>query len=280
MLKLIKAIQSIHAAQHKNAPYPPSRNLIVDVVKEGRRKNIIHEIFDADITDFMELKTKAAEEGDKLCSVTAFVSFCLAKSVGEQMEMQAYRSTFGSSLVIFDDVDVVFTIEKMVDAEAFPWTHTIRACNQKSAVEIDKVLKDVKTESIKNTQKWRMAAWLMKQPRFIRWLLWLLPRHSPFFMKYVIGTVGVTSVGMLSRGNLALVPITPLTLTLAIGSIDDKPVYENGEITNRQFITLCLCADHDVIDGAPLTRFASRLRTKIADPKRIFELQSSSENVS
>lgn len=266
MFKLIKAIKSIQAAQHRKKPFPASRLLVTDVVHEGRRKNTVHEIFEADITDFMAWRSKTVENGDKAYSVTAFVSSCLAQAVGEQLEMQAYRSNFGKNLVIFDDVDIVFTVEKTVQGNAFPWTHTIRACNQKTTAELDAILKRVKTEQVEGTQRWRIASWLMKQPRIIRRLIWILPRYSPFFMKHFIGTVGVTSLGMFTNGNLAVVPITPMTLTLSIGSIDPKLVYQDGNLAQRETITLTLSADHDVIDGATLARFISVLREKIAAP--------------
>jgi len=265
-MKIAETLKKIGSVGHRKVSIPKSRNLVTDFVDEGRRKNIIHIVFDADIDAFMKLKAQARKDASACPSVTTYVSCCFAQAIGEQPEIQTYRGGFGRKLVIFDDVDVVFTVEKTIEGQEMPWIHTIRACNEKSPIEVNDILKRVKSEPVEGTQRWRFVSWVMRQPRFIRRLLWVLPRHNPFFMKYVVGTVAVTSVGMFSEGNLALVPISPLTLTLAIGAIGKEPVHEDGTWVKREDITLTLCADHDVVDGAPLARFAEAFKAKLADP--------------
>ena len=50
---------------------------------------------------------------------------------------------------------------------------------------------------------------------------------------------------------------------LSIGSISTQLVLENGCPVEREIIHLNLGADHDLIDGAPLMRFAERFRKKL-----------------
>ena len=86
-----------------------------------------------------------------------------------------------------------------------------------------------------------------------------------------MGSVGVTSVGMFSKGGLTLLPLSPLTLTLSIGAIEQKLERHGDAVVTRDGIALCLIADHDIIDGAPLARFAEDLRARIADPQALLK---------
>jgi pyruvate/2-oxoglutarate dehydrogenase complex dihydrolipoamide acyltransferase (E2) component len=67
-------------------------------------------------------------------------------------------------------------------------------------------------------------------------------------------------MGMYTSGAAVGVPITPMTLTLTIGTIDKKLVFRDGQAIESDVVHLNLSVDHDVIDGAPLMRFAERFR--------------------
>jgi pyruvate/2-oxoglutarate dehydrogenase complex dihydrolipoamide acyltransferase (E2) component len=67
--------------------------------------------------------------------------------------------------------------------------------------------------------------------------------------------VGVTSLGMFSRGGGWAIPIAPLTLVATVGGIADRPVVRDGRIVARPMLPLTLSFDHAVIDGAPAARF-------------------------
>lgn len=53
------------------------------------------------------------------------------------------------------------------------------------------------------------------------------------------------------------------TLDVTIGGIAEKPGVVDGRIAVRAYLCLTLSFDHDVIDGAPATRFVSRLKALI-----------------
>lgn len=264
MLRLFK---SAFSAPHRKVPFPMYRRLITDLLREGQRKNTIYEYFEADITDFMAWRVKTKAQGGETVSVTAFVSSCLAQCIGAEPALQAYRTGLGGKLIEFEDVDMAFSAEKAFEGETVLWAYIIRACNQKSAAEIEQSLDRMKTTPIEHTASWRLASRLAPLPAFLRRLTWLGPRYSPFLQKKYLGTVAVTSPGMFSKGRLIAVPISPMTLTLSIGSIDKQPAFQDGALVERDIITLLICADHDVVDGAPLARLIAKFRDKIADPK-------------
>ena len=74
------------------------------------------------------------------------------------------------------------------------------------------------------------------------------------------GTVTVTSVGMFGGGHSGwgLTP-TPESLALVVGGTAWKPAIVEGRIEPREILNLTVMFNHDVIDGAPATRFTRRL---------------------
>jgi pyruvate/2-oxoglutarate dehydrogenase complex dihydrolipoamide acyltransferase (E2) component len=57
------------------------------------------------------------------------------------------------------------------------------------------------------------------------------------------------------------IAVTPLFITL--GGIAARPVVVRGQIEMREYLSLTLTFDHEVVDGAPAARFASRLKELI-----------------
>jgi pyruvate/2-oxoglutarate dehydrogenase complex dihydrolipoamide acyltransferase (E2) component len=90
--------------------------------------------------------------------------------------------------------------------------------------------------------------------------LWFFVRRNPYWFKDLAGTVGVTSVGMYTKGAAIGVPITPMTITLSVGTMDKKLMLQDGQPVERDIVHLNLSFDHGVIDGAPVMRFAERFK--------------------
>jgi pyruvate/2-oxoglutarate dehydrogenase complex dihydrolipoamide acyltransferase (E2) component len=77
------------------------------------------------------------------------------------------------------------------------------------------------------------------------------------------GTVGITAVGMFGKGaGWGIPPATP-TLMITLGGIGEKPGVVDGHITMRDYLSLTISFDHDIIDGAPAARFTQRLKDLI-----------------
>jgi pyruvate/2-oxoglutarate dehydrogenase complex dihydrolipoamide acyltransferase (E2) component len=61
--------------------------------------------------------------------------------------------------------------------------------------------------------------------------------------------------------------VTPTNHTpqVTVGGISGKPRVVDGEIATRELLDLAVTFDHDVVDGAPATRFTQRLGELIED---------------
>ena len=85
----------------------------------------------------------------------------------------------------------------------------------------------------------------------------------PRLQKNYGGTVGVTAVGMFGKGSGWGIPTAAHTLDITLGGISEKPVVVDGRLETREYLNMTISMDHDIIDGAPATRFASRLKDLI-----------------
>ena len=112
-----------------------------------------------------------------------------------------------------------------------------------------------------------MPAWLQRAfllpPPLSGWfgaLLDMAVRRDPTIFTSMAGTVGITAAGMFGegQGGWGLAPLTH-GLNLIVGGISNKPAVIEGRIEPREILNLTVLFDHDVIDGAPATRFTRRL---------------------
>jgi len=145
-----------------------------------------------------------------------------------------------------------------------PVVHIVRAANRKGIDEIHREITRAKIAplgergALSNLEQRFFAL-----PAFLRRPVWFFIRRNPYLFKQLAGTVGVTSLGMHGTGAAVLLPITPMTLTLSIGTIGTQVVLENGNPVEREIIRLNLGADHALIDGTPLMRFAERFKKRL-----------------
>jgi pyruvate/2-oxoglutarate dehydrogenase complex dihydrolipoamide acyltransferase (E2) component len=240
--------------------YPPLRTAILDIMAEGRRKNIINLLFEADLTLLRRQLAHMGQASGQRPSLTACILHAFVGTIDEDRSMQAYRLG-ATKLVVFDEVDAAIMIEREIDGHTMPVMHVVRAANRKGVDEIHREINAAKVAPLgEHGVMSKLEQRFFTLPAFLRRPVWFFIRRNPYLFKQLAGTVGVTSLGMHGAGSAVILPITPMTLTLSIGTIGAKVVLENGNPVEREIIRLNLGADHDLIDGAPLMRFAERFR--------------------
>jgi len=108
-------------------------------------------------------------------------------------------------------------------------------------------------------------------PQFIRVAIFGAFEKSPHLMKRVEGTVMVTAVGMFGKGVGWRIPLTNYTLGVALGGIGEKPGVADGRIEIREYLSMTISVNHDIIDGAPLARFATRFKELVEKGSGLIE---------
>jgi len=223
---------------------------------------MIHGLLEVDVTRARaHLREHKATTGETL-SFTAFLTACLAKAVDEHKAVQAIR--FGSKrLILFEDVDVYLPIEHDMAGQKQVIPYVIRAANRKTVREIHHEIRTAQVQDVtKDLTRVQSLPTLLFQPYL--WLLTWRGRTHPRLWKKNVGTVGITAVGMFGNGAGWGIPIAPpTTLMMTVGGIAEKPGVVNGTIPIRDYLSLTLSFDHDIIDGAPAARFTERLKELI-----------------
>ena len=86
------------------------------------------------------------------------------------------------------------------------------------------------------------------------------------------GSVMITNVGGMGI-DVAWAPLVPYTrvpLLLALGTIRDKAVEENGEVKVRPVLAIGVTFDHHLIDGIQAAQMSDEFKKCFADPARYF----------
>ncbi len=246
-------------AHYTVEPFPAARQIIVEAGRMGSRRALIHGLLEIDVTRARTaLHEHKARTGETL-SFTAFIVASFAKAIDQDRRVQAYQD-WHRRLIIFDEVDVVTLIETERGGVALP--HIIRAANRKSFREIHAEIRAIQTSPVRSEQRssllMRLAPYV---PSFFRQMFYRLLRKSPHRLKRYSGTCLVTSVGMFGQGSGWGFGFLPLhTLGLTVGGIAQKPGVIEGRIEIREYLSLTITFDHDIVDGAPAARFAQRLK--------------------
>jgi pyruvate/2-oxoglutarate dehydrogenase complex dihydrolipoamide acyltransferase (E2) component len=245
--------------------YGRLHNFILDALVEGRRKPLAHLLFEVDVAKTRERLREHQRRTGETISMTSYVAKSFASAIETDKRMQGYRLG-RSRLVVFDDVDLTFVIEREWEGEALPVFHIVRRAHQKSASDIQQELRRAKEAPLGcEGPLTALEMRFFQLPRFLRRPLWLLIRRNPYWFKDVAGTAAVASIGMFTSGASVGVSISPTTLTLVIGSIEKKLVPQDGQVVESEVIHLNLTVDHAVINGAPLVRFVDRFKTILQD---------------
>ena len=119
--------------RYQALPFLKIRRSYVDVLRAGRRKNMIHGLIELDVTDARRVLVDQKTESGAL-SFTAFVMHCVAAAVEHNRLMHPYRRR--NRLVLFDEVDVNTQIEADLDGQKVVKSLIVRAANRKSVAEI------------------------------------------------------------------------------------------------------------------------------------------------
>ena len=177
--------------------------------------------------------------------------------------MQAYRQGRGR-MVIFDEVDVNMLFEVEVDDVKTIRPHILRGVNQKKAAAIHQEIRDFQSQH-HQSQEAKFIEAFVHLPGFIRRMVLRILLADPHFIKEYYGTVLVSSIGMFGIGAGWGIPVPNHSLQITLGGVCERPGVVDGRIEIRKVMSVTVSFDHDVIDGAPATRFISQLKKRVED---------------
>ena len=238
-------------------PFPSSRRLTTAAVRAGRRIVPMHGLLEVDVTEACGLL--GAHEPP--LSLTAFVIASVARAAAAHPEVHAYRDWRGR-LVRHRHVDVQTLIEVPTAQGPFGLVHVVRDADLRGVPEISNELRAVKAD-VDATGTGRMLRRFGPVaghvPGLFRAMYAVMGRSTRVHL--AMGTVQVTAVGMFADGGgFAIAPPTLASLVVVVGGLSQRPLVVDGRIVIRDVLDVTVTIDHNVVDGAPATRFGADLR--------------------
>jgi pyruvate/2-oxoglutarate dehydrogenase complex dihydrolipoamide acyltransferase (E2) component len=234
--------------------------LIIENCEYALKKHRILGLFEADITDAREKMHRLKEENGEDLSFTGWIVSCVGKAVDEYKQVHALL--IGNHFVMFDDVNINILIETSIEGKAYPVNYVLKAANTKDVREISEEIRRAqkkREEDYTESKGNRGIRLLLSVPKFIRdFFFWRKVRKDPEFIHENLGTVAVTSIGMHAKHGGWAIPLGLQAVCIAVGGISEKPGFVGDEVEKREYLSLTITLDHDVVDGAPATRFVSR----------------------
>ena len=241
-------------------PFPASRRLVTTAVRAGRRIVPMHGLLEVDVTEARRLLA----EHEPPLSLTAFVVASVARAAAAHPGVHAYRDWRGR-LVQHRHVDVQTLIEVPTAQGPFGLVHIVRDADVRSVPEISSELRTVKADPGATATGRLMQAVVPvagRIPGLFRAMYAVMGRSVRVHRQ--TGTVQVTAVGMFAGGGgFAIAPPTLASLLVVVGGLSKRARVIDERIVVRDVLDLTVTIDHNVVDGAPATRFGAELRSVV-----------------
>lgn len=242
----------------------PGRRAWLNILDLPRPTHPMYGLLEVDVTIPRQFIAGHKTQTGETLSFTGFLIHCLARAVGENNAVQAYRKGH-RQIIMFDEVNVGVMIERQIGEKKVLSGHVIRDASHKTYREIHEEIRLAQSTPVDPSEEipaWFLTAMLLPWPlsRLVKALFGYVIRRDPAIPVSMTGTVGITAVGMFGKGHSGWgFEVTRHSLDLVVGSTNWKPAVVEGQIEPRQILNLAVIFDHDIIDGAPAARFTKRL---------------------
>jgi pyruvate/2-oxoglutarate dehydrogenase complex dihydrolipoamide acyltransferase (E2) component len=253
--------------QFYEIPYPSSRQLTFDVGKVGLGKHHVKALLEVDVTEARRIIRQSRHTGKKI-SFMAWLIKVIADCVALHPPIAGVNDAKRNKVLVFEDVDLSIVVEKTVDGARVPLPYVIRKADKKTLCQIQDEIESAKSQPVESEGNYVLGEeqnalgmkLFVRLPQWLRLILMrLLVLNHPQRVKSMMGTVMITTAGMIGHTRGWIMPFGMHPLCLAFGSLNEQAAVYRGEIQKREILHLTVLIDHDVIDGVPAARFVDDL---------------------
>lgn len=252
-------------------PYPSSRQLTFDLGKIGLTKHHVRALLEVDVTEARRIIKQNRHSGNKI-SFTAWLIKVIADCVALHPPIAGVNDAKRNKVLVFEDVDISIVVEKEVNGTRVPLPYVIRKADKKTLCQIQDEIESAKSQAVGSEGDYVLGEeysttgmkLFVRLPQWLRLILMrLLVLNHPQQVKDMMGTVMITTAGMVGHTRGWIMPFSMHPLCLAFGSLNEQAAIYKGEIQKREILHLTVLIDHDVIDGVPAARFVDELVKKL-----------------
>ena len=221
----------------KKEPLTRMRQQIARVtVKSKTEKPHFYVSAEIDMTRAMSLRRQVneqlSEEGLRITVNDLVVKACVA-SLKKYPKFNAYYEDDGIQYNDIINIAVAIAEQEGLIVPA------IIDCGDKSLRQLSQMIKDLAERSASGT---------------------LSPQE------YTGGTFAISNLGMFDVTSFVAIIHPPQSAVLAVGTVSEKPVARDGEVSIAQIMTATLSADHRIVDGAEGAQFLIEVKRLLENP--------------
>ena len=245
-------------AGFRESPWPPLRNAVLGYLEQARP----HTVWghgELDVTETLARLKQCQRELRLAVSFHAVVLHALARAAAAHPGVMTYRHR--RKLVTFTEADVSTAIDRRIGGHRIAAAYCVRGAQRKSLAAINWELRVALSQPLPNDPAILLRRRFARLPSLARRMINRIVVTDPHWVRRLYGTIGLTNLQ--SHGlNRAFWPLPPsvCTLTMAIGTIIDRVTVDaQARPLPRKHLCLAGAADHAVIDGMALSRFALAL---------------------
>lgn len=241
--------------EFQERPWPPLRNAVLGFLEQAR-PHTVWGTGEIDVTEVLVRLKECQRELRFAVSFHAVVLHALSRAAAAHPGVMTYRH--GKKLVTFNEVDVGTTIDRRIQGHRIAALYCVRGAQRKSLAQINWELREAINQPLPPDPAIQLRRRFAKLPDFARHIVNRMVTRNPHWVRRLYGTIGLTNLQShgLNRAFWALPP-TVCTLALAVGTIIDRLALDgDGKVVNRKHLCTTGAADHAVVDGMALSRFA------------------------
>ncbi|MFW9922491.1 MAG: 2-oxo acid dehydrogenase subunit E2 [Candidatus Thorarchaeota archaeon] len=244
--------------------FSPNRQILADYNDVAASLHRVCGIVEIDITKPLAKMEEIEQYENYKVSMTGWVAKCISQAVMDNPHLNSYR--IRRKLIVFDTVDISIIIELTTKSgKKIPYNYVIRNVETKSVRMITDEIRVAQTKEISDRdQLTRDSSTYLSfytiLPKFFRRFVIRKMITNPFRLRKLIGTVGITSLGMFLKGQGGwAIPFADKTLNVALGGIKEIAIVKGGVVEERKLLCTTFLIDHNIVDGAPATRFIKQV---------------------
>lgn len=242
-------------AGYKVIPLTFNRRAVIASATVTKEKNTFHCITEVDISVPRRFINEFFQQTGIKLSLTAYIVTCLARVIKDHPLLNSFIK--GNKQIIFDDVTVSVLVEREIKGEKVPEPVAISNAQTKTYLQINNEIRTAQNQEGQQLGNLSKMTWIRFIPGFLlRTFIRIADRNIKMGNRY--GKVAVTAVGMFNKGSIWFIPHGSATVVITVGGINNKLVKEGDQIIEKEHLCLTASFNHDIVDGAPASRFMNQ----------------------
>lgn len=251
-------------AGYKSIPLTFNRRAVIASATVTKERNTIHCITEVDISEPHRLINEHLQKTGEKLSLTAYIVACLAHVIKDYPLLNSFIK--GHKLIILDDVTVSVLIEREIKGEKVPEPVAISKAQTKKYSQINDEIRAAQNQKGDQLGNLSNITWIRFIPGFLmRSFIRIADRNIKMGKRY--GKVAVTAVGMFNKENVWFIPHGSATVLITVGGINPRLVREEDKIIEKEHLCLTASFDHNIVDGAPASRFMKQFTETVKSGK-------------